>query len=228
MCGDVSDSLCFETFPHSRIYFLSRVFSLVNQLAEAKQSSAEGAGSFLVKAPTHNFGLWHDVKTDPGSLIKSLNLNPRLKLAPSYTICLFYFTRHKEPRSHLSCPSQWFFHLQPLNCCWQPAKEVPISSFCLLPLWRGWCLCGQNSWKARLWGAMGKWAEKRNSFKQHQLKEFIQIAPIKLQPDASLHRLCNVGGQSRHKTHSHLRPVLMSPPVSPENNAVGTWTETWN
>lgn len=109
---------------------------------------------------------WHDVKTDPGSLIKSLNLNPRLKLAPSYTICLFYFTRHKEPRSHLTCPSQWFFHLQPLNCCWQPAKDVPISSFCLLPLWWGWCLCGQNSWKARLWGAMGKWAEKRNSFNQ--------------------------------------------------------------
>lgn len=38
-------------------------------------------------------------KTDPDSLIKGLSLNSRLRLAPGYTICLFHFTRHKEPRT---------------------------------------------------------------------------------------------------------------------------------
>lgn len=102
---------------------------------------------------------WHDVKTDPGNLIKDLNLNPRLKLAPSYTICLFHFTIHKEPRTYLSCPSQCFF--PPVQALLARSLSLPSASF----LWWGWCFCGQNSWRACILGGYGEMGwEKEKSY----------------------------------------------------------------
>lgn len=87
--------------------------SPINQLAEAQHREQEFYIQPRFQLTTLDSLKWHDVKTDPGSLMKGLNVNRRLKLAPSYTVCLLYSPRYKKPRTHLSCPSQCFSPCSP-------------------------------------------------------------------------------------------------------------------
>lgn len=55
---------------------------------------------------------------------------------------------------------------------------------------------------------------------------FIQTAPIKCNQVQAGKGLAVLETNQGTKAHSHMRSVLMSPLLSPENNAGGTWTES--
>lgn len=62
--------------------------------------------------------------------------------------------------------------------------------------------------------------------KKKAINSFIQAVPIKCNKVQTGIGLAVLEANQGTKTHRHLRSVLMSPLLTPETNAGGTWTES--